>query len=176
MPKFIMLCGLPCSGKSTFANIIQQEFKSRGGTCVIASSDNYIEFMAQQHGKTYNDVFKQYIKMGQDHVNNLVQRAAFAREQENIIWDQTNLDSSTRHNRAALIPSGYQKICVSFDEPMHVILERNKNRPGKFIPENILESMQNKYTMPTIHEGFNIICRYNAGSMNNIHNIIFDEE
>ena len=50
MKDFIMLCGAPCSGKTTVA----QSYIELGYAYI--SSDQYIEDYAKSVGKTYSDV------------------------------------------------------------------------------------------------------------------------
>ena len=53
MPKAILLCGVPTSGKSTWV-------KNHPGYTII-SSDNIIENHAKVTGSSYNEVFEDYL-------------------------------------------------------------------------------------------------------------------
>ena len=57
MAKLYMLIGVPGSGKSTWIN--NQDWSK---DCALISTDKLIEIEATRLGKTYNDVFKNYIK------------------------------------------------------------------------------------------------------------------
>jgi tRNA uridine 5-carbamoylmethylation protein Kti12 len=48
------------------------------------------------------------------------------------------------------IPDIYYKVGVFFvDFTLEMLLERNKQRPGKFIPEEILQNMCKSYEIPS---------------------------
>ena len=56
MPTFYMLIGVPASGKTTWVE------KNKGDALVI-SSICFNEAYAADHGMTYNEVFKEQIKI-----------------------------------------------------------------------------------------------------------------
>lgn len=150
MPKYIMLIGVPASGKSTWvrANV--------NPNAVIASSDDYLEAMAAKNGKTYNDVFDQYIKAANQHVSTTVKVATSKRL--DIVHDQTNLSKKSRAPKLAMIPGEYEKIAVVFPTPADDEWKRRLgSRPGKTIPSNILLGMKSSIQMPTKDEGFDEI-------------------
>lgn len=143
-----MLIGLPASGKSTWraaqANIY-------GG--IVASSDDFIEAMAKEQGKTYNEVFKSSIKSAEVHVKSLVTYAV--QNNKPLIWDQTNLNAKTRQKKLLTIPYNWKKTavvvrCRDFDEWKRRLM----SRPGKIIPAETIQSMMKSFEMPTLEEGF----------------------
>ena len=85
-PSLYIMCGLPCSGKSTFARTISN-FR-------ILSSDDYIEQRAKELQKTYNEIFDETIQRA----NQAFFQEVFheAKLKNNIIIDRTNLSKSTR--------------------------------------------------------------------------------
>ena len=59
IPEIVMLCGIPCSGKSTYVNkLLTYEYWENS---IILSTDNYIEEQAKRLGMTYNEVFQDCI-------------------------------------------------------------------------------------------------------------------
>jgi len=134
MSRVYMMIGVPGSGKSTWIN--SQDWAR---DCVLVSTDKLIELEAGRQGKTYNEVFKDYI----DEANRLIMedvKAAVA-EGKDIIWDQTNTSRKSRKSKLAMMP-GYYKIAVVFATPETEEWQRRINsRPGKMIPEGVLKAM-----------------------------------
>ena len=155
-PRLIMLCGIPTSGKSSYVRQGQDETPHLDGF-VVLSTDAYIEREAQRQGRTYNKAFDELIGDATESMENSLRLAL--RDELSIIWDQTNLTPKIRRRKLAKIPSRYEKTAVWFDLPLEVALRRNKTRPGKFIPEDIIESMHASFTPPTKSEGFNHIIK-----------------
>jgi predicted kinase len=129
-----MLIGVPGSGKSTWINA-QDWVKD----CVLVSTDKLIELEAGRQGKTYNDVFKDYIDTATKLMNADVLEAVS--ESKDIIWDQTNTGRKSRKAKLAMMP-GYYKIAVVFATPEKEEWQRRiSSRPGKMIPEGVLKAM-----------------------------------
>lgn len=139
-PSLYIMCGLPCSGKSTFARTISG-FR-------ILSSDDYIEQRARELQKTYNEVFDETIQQA----NQAFFQDVFkeAKLQNNIIIDRTNLTRSTRQKFIKIFQQ-HEPTIFYFDTPIEVIKKRN-NRPGKFISDEIINSMLKTLQQPTEEE------------------------
>ena len=147
MPTLYMLVGVPASGKSTWLA------KNKSPDGVVVSSDNHIEAIAKKQGKTYNDVFKDAVKIASGKMN-IDARMAFNAGLD-VYWDQTNLNAKTRRGKLAMVPDNYRKVAVVFptpDEEEHK--RRLGSRPGKSIPDNIMQSMMGNFEYPTTAEGF----------------------
>jgi predicted kinase len=140
-----MLIGVPGSGKSTWVNA-QDWVKD----CVLVSTDKLIELEAGRQGKTYNDVFKDYIDTATKLMNADVLEAVA--EGKDIIWDQTNTGRKSRKAKLAMMP-GYYKIAVVFATPEKEEWQRRiSSRPGKMIPEGVLKAMAQGLQLPTEDE------------------------
>ncbi len=147
MPKLYMLIGVPGSGKSTWVN--SQDWVR---DCALVSTDKLIELEAARQGRTYNDVFKDYISEATKLMNEDVNMAAA--EGHDIIWDQTNVNAKSRSKKLAMLPD-YEKIAVVFNTPSaNELMKRLASRPGKEIPWSVMTSMINNFEMPTEEEGF----------------------
>ena len=145
MPKLYMLIGVPASGKSTW--IAGQDWAR---DCVLVSTDKLIDIEAGRQGKTYNDVFKDYIDTATKLMNEDVRAAVEAGK--DIIWDQTNTGRRSRAAKLALAP-GYYKIAVVFDTPAEEEWQRRLDgRPGKHIPKAVLKAMSEGLQLPTEDE------------------------
>ncbi len=136
-----MMIGVPGSGKSTWINN-----QNWAGNCALVSTDKLIELEAGRQGKTYNDVFSDYIKEATRIMNEDVKAAVEAGQ--DIIWDQTNTSKKSRKSKLAQVP-GYRKVAVVFDVPETEELKRRlADRPGKNIPWSVMESMINNFEVP----------------------------
>lgn len=149
----LILCGIPCSGKSTYVQKLRT--LKYWENSVVLSTDNYIEQRARELNKTYNDIFKETIKEATHNLQKELDLAIV--DGKDIIWDQTNLTIKTRKNKLSRLPTQYRKCAVYFITSLDIALKRNKTREGKFIPEDVLTSMFNQFETPTITEGFDYV-------------------
>ena len=152
MKDFIMLCGAPCSGKTTAAH----PYIELGYAYI--SSDQYIEDYAKSVGKTYSDVFDEQIKPATKKMYETLTRAI--ETGLDIIWDQTNLSRKSRMEKLAKIPSDYIKNCIYLDVAYGILIDRNEkryNETGKMIPYNILHRMAVQAEVPTNDEGWDLV-------------------
>lgn len=152
---FVMLTGVPGSGKSFFIkNLINSFFPNC--TFTVISTDNIIEERATSQGKTYSEVFQDEIKSATVEMHTRL--AAAIKANDNIIWDQTNLTKKVRKSKISNIPDEYQKVSVFFPTPdIEELNARLANRPGKIIPPNIVLGMISQLEQPSIDEGFDSI-------------------
>ena len=153
-PALYVLVGLPGSGKSTHAEGLK---RCCAPGCVIVSTDALIEEYAVRAGKTYNDVFSEYIAEATSLVNSLVEEAV--EMGDDIIWDQTNLSARKRVEILNRFPPNYLRVAhvVTCDE--EVRQGRLSARVGKTVPLAVDASMRDRFTEPTPDEGFDMIVR-----------------
>jgi predicted kinase len=142
-----MLIGVPAAGKSTW--IGNQDWTK---DCVVVSTDNYVEAQAKLEGKTYNEVFKDFMPLA---VKMMAQDVVKAREAgKDIIWDQTSTTVRSRERKFNMLPD-YHHIAVVFSAPEKEEHDRRLNsRVGKNIPAHVMKSMIEGYEPPTEEEGF----------------------
>jgi predicted kinase len=147
MPKCYQLVGVPGSGKSTW---IKDQIWALGLT--IVSTDMWVEDYARAQGKTYSEVFTEYMPTA---VDLMAKQVVFAREHgHDIIWDQTSTTIASRVRKFRMLPN-YEHIAVVFETPSRIELKRRLgSRPGKEIPEVVIEGMLASFEMPTEEEGF----------------------
>ena len=147
MPKCYQLVGVPASGKSTWVKD-QPWLKS----CVYVSTDHWVALEAERVGKTYSEVFKDYMPRA---VNLMTAQVIDAREQgRDIVWDQTSTTVASRLKKFNMLPD-YEHIAVVFQTPDEEEHQRRLNtRPGKVIPEEVLFDMVWNFEMPSEQEGF----------------------
>lgn len=147
MPKCYQLIGVPGSGKSTWVS--SQDWAS---DCNIISTDYWVEEEAKRLGKTYSEIFTDYMPKA---VDLMVANVVSAREMGNdIIWDQTSTTIKSRARKFNMLPN-YYHIAVVFRTPEHTeLIRRLMSRPGKEIPDHVIASMISSWEEPTEEEGF----------------------
>lgn len=147
MPKCYQLIGVPASGKTTWVN--SQDWAL---TCAKVSTDKWVEIYAQEVGKTYSEVFTDFMPTA---VDLMAKEVIVAREMNrDIIWDQTSTTVKSRARKFNMLPN-YEHIAVVFKTPEHKeLVRRLSSRPGKEIPEHVIASMIASFEMPTEEEGF----------------------
>lgn len=150
MPKCYQLIGVPGAGKSTWV-----ENQDWALTCAKVSTDKWVEIYAKEVGKTYSQVFADFMPTA---VDLMAKEVIAAREMgRDIIWDQTSVNIKSRKRKFAMLPD-YYHIAVVFKTPEHSeLMRRLMNRPGKDIPEHVIASMIASSEMPTEDEGFSEI-------------------
>lgn len=141
------MIGVPGAGKSTW---IRNQDWALGLT--VVSTDTFVEDCARVQGKTYSEVFDEYMPTA---IDLMIEQVAFAREHgHTIIWDQTSTTVKSRKKKFRMLPD-YEHIAVVFRTPDRDELDvRLAGRPGKHIPKNVINSMIAGWEEPTAEEGF----------------------
>ena len=147
MPKCYQLIGVPGSGKSTW---VKNQIWALGLT--VVSTDTFVEAYAATQSRTYSEVFGDYMPTA---IDLMIQQVAFAQQHgHTVIWDQTSTTAASRRKKFRMLPD-YQHIAVVFKTPDPEELSRRlASRPGKIIPEEIVQDMIDRFEMPTLAEGF----------------------
>jgi len=150
-----MLIGIPGSGKSTSVKQLQEEFPS----FKVASSDEYIDKIAKQKGKTYDEVHFEAIDDATKFLKYQVN--SFLKNKENFIWDQTNIVKSSRIKKLKnLISNNYSVIAIVIElspEELQTRLNKRTQEGGKTLSAKIIQCMIESYEKPTYDEGFDSI-------------------
>ena len=152
MPKCYQLIGVPCAGKSTW---IKNQIWALGLT--VVSTDAFVEDYARAQGKTYTEVFKDYMPTA---VDLMAKQVVFARDHSHtVIWDQTSTTLASRERKFRMLPD-YEHIAVVFRTPeLAVLKDRLSSRPGKEIPWEVIQGMIDNWEEPALEEGFKEIWR-----------------
>lgn len=151
-----ILIGPPGVGKSTW---VQKHFQ---GECVVVSSDNILEEIAAETGTTYNETFNKYMKAADRMMWEEFDRVIEERHHP-VVFDRTNMSRGARarvFNRLKQFHRGHgytihAVVIPKPDEAEHK--RRLASRPGKTIPENVVESMIRSFEFPSVEEGFDSI-------------------
>ncbi len=149
MNKCYVLVGVPGSGKSTW--IKNQEWAK---DIPVVSTDNFVEAYAVEQGKTYSEVFDDYMPIA---VRLMVNQALAAQaNHKDIIWDQTSTTIASRRKKFnTLLKDQYEFIAVVFKTPPDEVLkECLASRPGKHIPDSVMRRMIEGFDPVTEDEGF----------------------
>jgi predicted kinase len=152
MNKLYVLVGVPGSGKSTW---IKNQIWAKD--IPVVSTDRFVEKYAEEQGKTYSEVFQEYMPIA---VKLMANQALICQANKlDVIWDQTSTTVATRAKKIRMLPN-YYKIAVVFKTPEPEELARRlASRVGKNIPEEVSETMarQLRDEPPTEAEGFDEI-------------------
>lgn len=154
IPKFIMCCGLPASGKSTKSQKFAEEYDA-----TIFSSDELRKEM-------FGDINNQ--KHNQEVFAELHKRIkACLRSGKNAIYDACNISYKRRMaflEELKSIPC--EKICILMATPYEECLKRNSERERK-VPEHVIKRMYMSFNIPYWYEGWDDIkIEYSEGSPN----------
>lgn len=147
MPVCYQLIGVPCAGKSTWVD--SQEWAL---PCAKVSTDKWVEIYAKEVGRTYSEVFADFMPTA---VDLMAKEVIAAREMNrDIIWDQTSTTVKSRTRKFNMLPD-YEHIAIVFKTPEHKeLMRRLMSRPGKEIPDHVIASMIASWEDPTLEEGF----------------------
>lgn len=141
------LIGVPGSGKSTW--IANQDWAT---DIPVVSTDNFVEQYAKEQGKTYNQVFKDYMPIA---VKLMANQALICQaNNKDVIWDQTSTTIASRRRKFNTLPK-YEHIAIVFRTPdPDELARRLASRPGKNIPDHVMKTMISGWEEPTLDEGF----------------------
>ncbi len=142
MIKFIMMVGIPGSGKSHLAEKIAHEENG-----IIVSSDKIREELLEN----INEMRKNGIIFGE-----MLRRSVRALKKGcSVIYDATNIRSSERKSLLKKF-DGYYKECYYIKVSLEEALRRNSNR-DKQVPEEVIVKMFERLQPPQMTEGWDNI-------------------
>lgn len=156
MPSFMMMMGVPGSGKSTYVKTL----KENGATGEVVSRDSIVMTLGQLYtpGASYTECFQKVDHREVDRMLN-ARLENLLGEKQNIILDMTNLIPQSRLRHLSKVGSDYEKWVIVHQISKATMLERNELRKveGKYIPTQVLDSMYESFSMPTLAEGWDHI-------------------
>lgn len=167
MPNFIMLVGIPASGKDTWAN----KYKEKHPEVVIHSSDDIREELYGDASHQGSPV-KVFELMRSRTLRDL-------RAGKDVIYNATNIKYKDRKS----ILSQLKKIdnltcyCKIFVAPVEVCKERNAKR-DRVVPDFVYDRMLQNFQMPFYNEGFEdieVIYTYSIDKMREYEREIIDK-
>lgn len=140
----IVLCGLPASGKSTYAEWLEESGVFKRVCPDLIRKAFYGDENIQGDGKrvfetAYHDI-KEYACLG-----------------ENVVFDATNINRERRKELVKQMRPYFDIIiCKWFDTPIVVCKERNEKRERQ-VPYEVLRRMNYNFEIPTKEEGFDLV-------------------
>jgi putative nucleotidyltransferase with HDIG domain len=149
LPKLYVFIGTPGSGKSTHLE------KYYDKNTVVISRDSLVEEIGR--GETYNEMWKSLSDEEQKEIDIRLMKKfnAAIREKRNIVVDMTNMSKKSRRKWVSNAPN-HEKIAIFFMTSIETIMQRNKNRIGKEIPNFVIQNMMKSFSFPSYDE-FNIV-------------------
>ena len=161
MNKFIMLCGIPGAGKSTYAEHLAKE----EGYIIHASDKIRAEFGDINDQSRNEEVFRLLHKRVKD---DLIAG-------KNVIYDACQVK---RKDRVAFLREikniQCEKICTLIATPYEYCLAQNFARDRQ-VPENVLCRMYKNFQMPCTYEGFDkVIVHYEKEEWKNYYGDVME--
>lgn len=152
-PILYMLCGIPASGKTTWAmNFIKKHSDEQEIHYVSRDSIRFELVEPQEEYFSHEkDVFHIFFSV----------IAAFLSTNVDVIADATHLNKKSRAKLIRAIDtvfSDYNIIYVYFNIPIEECARRNAKREGRArVPETVLEQMYHQYREPHFNEDMRAI-------------------
>lgn len=163
MPNLIFLCGIPASGKSTFAAECQ---KNGGNSYTIVSTDEIrkSEFgnAASQYDSDCEEIAKEIgvspYRVANDFVyaiavDEIVQALS---GNKTVLFDATNISVKNRKSVLGKVVADVpdtKAFAIVFSTPLDDCLRRNTERE-RVVPVGVIKRMYDTFEMPTKEEGF----------------------
>lgn len=141
-----VMCGLPGSGKSTWAEKIA---KITGAEIVSSDQIRKELYGSEEIQGNPKEVFEEFDRRIRDALD----------RGKSVIADSTAM---TRRDRASILSAGEnadRTVCCVMDTPVEECKRRNANRK-RVVPDYVYGKMQKKYEPPAVDEGFDGIIVY----------------
>lgn len=145
-----ILCGIPGSGKSTWAESFIKTFNDTGDNFVRVSRDEIrFELLSDD-----DDYFKYETLVWDIYIRHI--RAGIV-QYDNVIADATHLDerSRTKLIKELNLHKDVKINCIYFDVPIETCIARNSSRMGRaFVPTSVIRRMGCQIVPPTFEEQY----------------------
>ncbi len=147
MAELWMMIGIPGSGKSTYAKNL------------LTSNDAYISrdeirFRLMDDDMDYFKNEKLVMRQFKKEINQALEST-----KDRVFVDATHVNEESRRRiLGGLSVKIDRKVAIYINTPLEVALKRNSEREGfYFVPESAIENLNNKLTLPTEAEGFDVL-------------------
>ena len=145
--KFIMMIGLPGSGKSTIARGLAEE----NDVVYLSSDDIRKELSGNEENQNINtEVFETMRKRTLQALN----------DGKHVVYDATNINSKKRKGLLTQLPKKVEKIAYYIATSYKNTLEQNSKRE-RIVPKEVIDRMYKTFQIPIYSEGWDkIITQY----------------
>lgn len=143
-PRLIVLCGVPGSGKSTYARN-----KVNNDSNIVWLSSDAIRERLYGDANCQDDPGKVFEIMQKEAVEAL--EKGF-----DVIYDATSITRKARAGILNAVPKYVQKCCVIIWAPIDICIERDKAR-ARTVGKEVIDKMLKRFEAPFYDEGFDTI-------------------
>jgi predicted kinase len=141
MSKFIMMVGLPASGKTTLA----KQLAKTENAVVLSSDDLRVEMFGDvSHQEDNNEIFEEM----NERTNELLSKG------QNVIYDATNLNRKRRKHLINHVIKANKKIVYYLNESLETVIYRNSSRKERIVPNEVIKRMYKTLQIPVKNEGW----------------------
>lgn len=157
IPTLIVMCGLQCSGKSSYAKELSEDYKA-----TIVSSDNIRKYLVEEgRFDSFESVDNNLVfQLLNNQVNTLL------RDKVSVIVDATNCTIKARRSLLSNIKEECRKVCIIMNTPMNIcqerLNERNASGNDKIVPLDVLKKYHESFQIPFYEEGWDDIVLKNV--------------
>ena len=151
--NLFVLCGIPASGKSSWAKVSEKTFKEK---TIIVSRDQIRYSLLKPEDEYFSkeeEVFYVFVETIKNNIKNDNVR--------NIIVDATHISKNSRRKLIKALGEAVKECkitAVVFTTSFDTCMERNSLRTGRAkVPVKDLTNMYNNFTLPLKSEGFDDI-------------------
>ena len=161
MATLYIMCGIPGSGKSTFARShIRHDAPYKENRGIIHVSRDIIRFHLVKEDEPYfsreDEVWKEFVRQINYYLN----------EGFDVMADATHINTGARRKLLKEIKvKDIDLQAMYFDVPISICLKRNSKREGReCVPESAIKRMYSQFEEPSFEEGFSTIYTIDAAS------------
>ena len=150
MSNIHLLCGIPASGKSTFAKEEAARLTAAGRSVAIISRDNCRKALVGED-VTKENYFSREDEVFENFINEINRNIDLKIEE--IFIDATHINQESRKKVLSHIKPAGNLIIEVFPISLDLAMERNNNREGfAFVPHSAMRRMYSSWRMPTLEE------------------------
>lgn len=152
--KLIVLCGIPASGKTTYAHTIEEYednivvvSRDRIRLDMLSEDDRYFDKEKQVYEKYVHEIDK-YLSQGKTVIADATQ--ATVKSRKKLFNSLKNIDKELFDN--------IEKVAVNFNADVNNCIKRNEKREGLHkVPNKVIFNFSNIYVPASLSEGFDRI-------------------
>ena len=142
--KFLLMCGIAGSGKSTFAKELVED---RDDIIYLSSDELRQELLGDVNDQTKNsEIFAEMAKRTKEAL----------KDGKHVIHDATNISRKKRRGLLQQLPKGIEKVACYVDTEYKDIVRQNQERE-RVVPQHAIDKMYKTLQIPIYSEGWDKI-------------------